>query len=124
MEDSFRQLCVEGIKWGPGLILALVVLFGVFKFSQGMGIKLVSALDKPTGALKQQAQSMDRLTASIQEYVHRDFNEHQEIIILQKVIREELKGIRDQSGRIEQRFDRFETLIREMNHGGPPIRNA
>ncbi len=88
------QLCASAIDWGPGLILAIIMLFGLFKLIKNVGLKVVAALEKPAGALSQQAQSMDRLTNSIQDYVNRDQSDHKEIIILQKVIREELKDIR------------------------------
>jgi hypothetical protein len=106
MEEILQKVA----QWGPGLIIAIIMLYGLFRLLKGVGIKIVTALEKPADALTLQAKSMDRLTTSIQEYVHRDSNEHQEIIILQKVIREELKTIRDQSERIERQ-------IGEINHG-------
>jgi hypothetical protein len=117
MDTIFKDFCVKGIEWGPGIIIALFMLYGLYRLIKGVGLKIVGALEKPAEALTQQAEaltkqstSMDRLTGSIQEYVHRDTNEHQEIIILQKVIREELKGIRIQSDKIEQHLG-------EINHG-------
>jgi hypothetical protein len=120
MNLIIERSCNALIDWGPVVFFAALtlamLLYTIYRVLTGVGLKTVSALEKPTQALMTQAQSMDRLTLSIQEYVHRDTNEHQEIIILQKVIREELKGIRDQSSRIEQH-------IGEINHGGPQIRN-
>jgi hypothetical protein len=112
MENALRQLffdaCTNAIKWGPGILIAILMLYGLYRLllslGKDVGMKIVGALEKPASALSQQAASMDRLTISIQDYVGRDSNEHQEIIILQKVIREELRGVRDQSSRIENQL--------------------
>jgi hypothetical protein len=116
MEPLYQKGFSSLIDWGPGMVIAALMLYGLYRLIKGTGLKIVAALEKPAEALTQQAQSMDRLTHSIQDYVYRDSNEHLEIIILQKVIRDEIKEIRNQSERIEQR-------IGEIN-GGPPIRNA
>lgn len=103
--------CLSGWinDWGPGLLIALIMLFGLYKLllrlGEKVGLKILGALEKPAEALSKQASSMDRLTTSIQNYVGRDGNEHQEIIILQKVIRQELKGVREQSSRIENQLE-------------------
>jgi hypothetical protein len=96
--NIFQKGCNSLIDWGPGMLIAALVLYGIYKLllrlGKDVGMKILGALEKPTDALSQQAASMDRLTASIKDYVGRDTNEHQEIIILQKVIRQELKGVR------------------------------
>jgi len=106
--------------WGPGIVFAVLMLYGLYKLlykiSTEVGLKIVGALEKPAEALSKQANSMDRLTISIQDYVGRDGNEHQEIIILQKVIRQELKGVREQSSRIENQLE-------EIKDGRSKIRN-
>ncbi len=100
MEQALRSLffdaCSNAIKWGPGMLIALAMLYGLYRLLKNVGLKIVSALEKPTQALTMQAQSMDRLTGSIQDYVHRDANEHKEIIILQKVNADMLREIRNQ----------------------------
>lgn len=79
-------------------MIALIMLYGLYKglirLGEKVGLKILSALEKPAAALNQQAESMDRLTHSIQEYVGRDQSEHREIIILQKVILEEIEKMR------------------------------
>ena len=74
------------IDWGPGLVLAIVMLYGLYRFLRGIGVKIVTALEKPSDSLSQQARSMDRMTESISAYVLKDQSEHREIIILQKII--------------------------------------
>lgn len=92
MEDF---ACVwETIKaWGPGILLALFMLYGfyklLFKIAMGVGLKIVAALEKP-------AASMDRLTSSIQDYVNRDQNEHRQIMIMLKVISKSVENLREE----------------------------
>jgi hypothetical protein len=102
MEEAFRNFfigtCNEAVKWGPAFLVLLVILYILYKLvlklGNSVGLKIIGALEKPSMALDKQATSMDKLTGSIQGYVNRDSNEHKEIIILQKVIREELKDLR------------------------------
>ena len=95
MESALRNLffdaCTNAIKWGPGMLIALVMLYGLYRF-------LLKIFDKPTQALMNQAQSMDRLTSSLQSYVGRDISEHREIIILQKVILQQIEHLRHRPG--------------------------
>jgi hypothetical protein len=89
----------ESIKaWGPGAFFLLVMLYGayklLYKIGMNVGIKIVSALEKPAEALNSQARSMDRLTGSIETFVGRDQSEHREIMILQKVIIEKIENLR------------------------------
>jgi hypothetical protein len=103
-KELFTQGCRSFFEWGPGLLLAVIMLYGLYRLLKGVGLKIVSALEKPTQALMTQANSMDRLTNSIQAYVGRDQSEHKEIIILQKVILEEIEKTRgDADGRNQNR---------------------
>jgi hypothetical protein len=94
-KEIFAQGCRSFFEWGPGLLLAVVMLFGLYKLIKGIGLKIVAALEKPTQALMTQAQSMDKLTGSIQEYVSRDQTEHKEIILLLKVISNKVNRIEE-----------------------------
>jgi len=121
MDELLRYLPDWVNKWGPLLLILLAVLYGLYllilrviksiqEIMTGIGKDVVMALDKPTEALSKQANSMDRLTISINDYVGRDADEHKEIIILQRVITDELGKIRKQSSRIED-------SIEEIKHG-------
>ncbi len=106
--DDLRCIWDSVKNWGPGLILATLMLYGLYKLlykiATNVGLKIVSALEKPAEALSSQAQSMDRLTGSIQSYVGRDQSDHREIIILQKVILEKIGNLRgDRDGGDEKR---------------------
>jgi hypothetical protein len=86
LEKIAAQLCMSTIELGPGLLLAVIMLIGLFKLIKGIGLKIVAALEEPAKALTMQAKSMDRLTSSLEVFVGRDQTEHREIIILLKVI--------------------------------------
>ena len=101
-KEIFTRGCTSILESGPGYILALIMLYGLYRIIRGVGMKIVGALDKPTAALTTQANSMDRLTGSIQEYVARDRSEHREMIILLKVNAERLNNVAE---RIEEMKD-------------------
>lgn len=103
-------VCVwETVKaWGPGMVIGIAMLYLGYRLLFGLGKygikKIGEALEKPAEALNMQAQSMDRLTTSIQSYVVRDQSEHREIIILQKVILEKIGNLGgEKDGRDEKR---------------------
>src|SRR3972149_1936705 len=79
------------IDWGPGMTVAALMLYGLYRIIKGVGMRIVEALEKPSGALNQQAISMDRLTNALHNYIARDLSEHREIIILQKIILDKLE---------------------------------
>lgn len=92
--------------WGPGLLLALVMLYGAYRLilylikkiyclGKEVGMNIVTAVEKSAGALNLQAQSMDKLTNSILGYVGRDETEHREIILLLKFISGEIERIKE-----------------------------
>ncbi len=99
LKDLFFDACGNAMKWGPGLLISLIMLYGLYKLllrlGKEVGVKVVGALEKPAAALNQQAASMDRLTSSIQEYVGRDQTEHKEIILLLKVISNKVNRIEE-----------------------------
>ena len=95
--------------WGPGLLIALVMLYGLYRLifyfikklyclAQEVGVSIVTAVEKSATALNLQAQSMDKLNNSIQGYVGRDETEHKEIILLLKVISNKVNRIEEKNG--------------------------
>jgi hypothetical protein len=100
MNENFLRCLANWItEWGPGILIALIMLYGlyklVYKIAINVGLKIVAALEKPSEALSLQARSMDRLTESIQQYVSLDQTEHREIIILLKVIADKINRIEE-----------------------------
>jgi len=75
------------------MLIAGLMLYGLYRFIRTMGMRIVDALEKPSGALNQQAQSMDRLTNAIHNYIERDLSEHREIIVLQKIIIDKIERL-------------------------------
>lgn len=95
MESFFARSLDLLVDQGPVFLLAVIMLYGLYRLIKGIGLKMVAALEKPAEALNRQAQSMERLSDCIQSSVNRDQLEHKEIIILQKVILEEVKKVRE-----------------------------
>ena len=81
-----QELLKSLIQWGPGMIIAALILYGLYKFATGVGMKFIECT-------KQQAVAIERLTKAIEDSIGRDNNEHREIIILLKVISERLERI-------------------------------
>jgi hypothetical protein len=94
MEPLYQKGFSSLIDWGPGMLIAALMLYGLYRLVKGIGLKIVAALEKPAEALTQQAQSMDRLTTSLDQFVTRDQIEHREIIILQKVILDRIENLK------------------------------
>lgn len=94
--DQFVTKFIDSIiDHGPGMVLAIVILFGIYKLFRLLGLRFVSSMEDQAKALTVQADSMKNLTQSLQQYMGRDQLEHKEIIILQKVILEEIKKVRE-----------------------------
>ncbi len=93
--------CLSGwiTDWGPGLLIALIMLYGLYRLllhlGKDVGMKIVGALEKPSSALHLQAEAMDRLTGSIKDYVNCDRSEHREMIILLKLISDRLNTLEE-----------------------------
>jgi hypothetical protein len=93
MEPLIQKGFDSLINWWPVIFISVLMFCGLYRFIKGVGIKIVEALEKPSGALSQQAMSVDRLTQAIHNYIERDLSEHREIIILQKVIIEKISAL-------------------------------
>lgn len=98
--DSLLGCLIGWIRdWGPGLFIALIMLYGLYKLllklGKDVGIKIIGALEKPATALHLQAEAMDRLTGSIKDYVTHDRTEHREMIILLKLISDRLNKLEE-----------------------------
>lgn len=110
------ELIRSAVQWGPGLLIAIFMLAGLFKLANSVGIKLVAASEKQATALSAQAQSMEGLTQSIRDFVQRDSGEHREMLVLLRYIAQQ-----------NQTFDevRIEHNIRkEQTHPHCPLRTA
>lgn len=81
-EDIIRMTA----DWGPGLLIGVLVLWGLYRLAQGVGMKMVAASEKQAEAMAKQAHSMEGLKDSIHEFVMRDTTEHREMLVLLKFI--------------------------------------
>jgi hypothetical protein len=78
-----QELLRSIIQWGPGMVIAALVLYGLYKLANGVGMKMIECS-------KQQACAIEKLTQAIENSTSRDNSEHREMIILLKVIMEKI----------------------------------
>lgn len=81
------------ISAGGGLLIALVILTGLYRLADKYGIQFIQAQQAQAVAMGQQAESMDEMKCSIKEFIGRDNSEHREILILQKMTIDKLKDL-------------------------------
>ena len=122
IEQWINRLFGCAIDWGPGMLIGVMILIGLYKIAiklgRDVGLKIVAALEKPAQALNSQAQSMDRMTGSIQEFVGRDRSEHREIIILLKVVSERVDRFQEDRGKELGKISyRLDEIAREVKDG-------
>jgi hypothetical protein len=79
-----QELLKSLIQWGPGMVIAAMVLYGLYKLVNGVGMKIVECS-------KQQACAIEKLTQAIEDSTTRDNSEHREILIMLKVISEKFE---------------------------------
>lgn len=95
----FQKGCNSLFDWGPGTLIAALILYGIYKIllklGRDVGVKIVGALEKPAEALNKQAESMDHLTGAIEKFMSIDRYEHREMIVLLKVIAGRLKHVEE-----------------------------
>lgn len=84
------------IFWGPGMVLAIIILYGLYRLANTVGIKIVAVFKEQSCSIAAQAQSMENLSRSIEQFCQRDNTEHREMIILLKVIASRLEHIEEQ----------------------------
>lgn len=76
-------------EWGPGLVIGVLILAGLFRLADKVGMRLVAASEKQATALSAQAQSMESLTGALREFVTRDSSDHREMLVLLRLIAQE-----------------------------------
>lgn len=83
---EWMDLLKSLIFWGPGAVLALAIIWALYKLA-----------DKHFGAFiiaqQSQAQSMEGLKISIQAFVSTDNGEHREMMVLLKYIAQHQQGL-------------------------------
>lgn len=100
---DFADILKSLVFWGPGAVIAAYIIYVLYKLGNSLGLKFIEAQLQQADALARQAQSMERLQVSIQAFVTRDNNEHREMIILLKVVAEDLRHIAGKVDAFEER---------------------
>ena len=83
-------------EWGPGLLIGVMILAGLFRLADRVGMRLVAASERQAEALAAQAEAMQGLTTSIRDFVTRDNSEHREMLVLLRFIAQEQQHSREQ----------------------------
>ncbi|MDA8170302.1 MAG: hypothetical protein M0Z48_00535 [Nitrospiraceae bacterium] len=81
------------INAGGGLLIALVILLGLYRLADKHGVQFIAAQQAQAVAMGKQAESMEDMKTAIKEFVGRDNSEHREILILQKLTIDKLKDL-------------------------------
>ncbi len=81
------------INAGGGLMIALVILVGLYRLADKHGAKFIEAQQSQAVAMGKQAEAMEEMKTSIKEFIGRDNSEHREILILQKMTIDKLKDL-------------------------------
>ncbi len=91
------------ISAGGGLLIALVILLGLYRLADKHGSQFIEAQQQQAAALGRQAQSMEDMQTAMKEFIGRDNSEHREILILQKLTIDKLKTLEDSLNGREKR---------------------
>jgi hypothetical protein len=74
------------IQAGGGLLIALVILVGLYSLADKHGARFIEAQQQQAAAMGRQAESMEDLRTSIKDFVSRDGFEHREMLVLLRFI--------------------------------------
>jgi hypothetical protein len=112
MEQEFLKAIMNA---GAGASIAFVILFGLYRIANRLGSRFIEAEERQARALGAQAQSIEGLTRSIQEFVGRDSSEHREMLVLLRFIAQQ-----------QQSFDEVKiehNLRKKQTHPHCPVKH-
>ena len=114
MRDIFNvnPLISEMLSSAAGSVIALVILWGIYRLVRQFLDKLMVMGKEFIEAQQSQATSMSGLTGAITQVVSRDDKSHQELRILLKVISGEVRGIRENA----QSIPDIKNKVAEIDH--------
>ena len=92
MSPSIVQALINA---GGGLLIALVILVGLYRLADKHGTQFIQAQQSQAVAMGKQADAMEDMRTSIKDFIGRDNSEHREILILQKMTVDKLTGLED-----------------------------
>lgn len=100
MEEKLLEALISA---GVGGVIAIAIIYFTYRLASTLllrlGAEMIGAFKEQAEALNRQAQSMEGLSASLQNFVSRDNGEHREIIILLKVLGERFDNLEDKWNR-------------------------
>lgn len=79
------------ILWGPGAVIAGVIIFVLYKLTTNIGLKFIDVGREQAQALAKQAHGMEGLRDAIQAFVNRDNQEHRDMMVMLRVIVDRLE---------------------------------
>lgn len=83
------------INAGVGAFIAVLILIGLYIIVGRLGGKFIDAQMGMATATGKQAQAMETLATSIRDLMGRDNGEHREIILLLKVIMDDIQKMKE-----------------------------
>lgn len=89
--EIFKSL----VFWGPGAVIAGLIIFAVYKLATNIGMKFIDAQKEQAVAQGRQAQSMEGLTDSIQSFLLKDNSEHREMLVLLRFIAQQQQSFEE-----------------------------
>ncbi len=95
MFDMSPAIVQALINAGGGLLIALVILLGLYRLADKHGTEFIKAQQSQAVAMGKQAEAMEEMKTSIKEFIGRDNSEHREILILQKMTIDKLKRLEE-----------------------------
>ncbi|BCS55182.1 hypothetical protein [Geobacter sp. SVR] len=88
-----NKLIESLINWGPGGVLAGLMMLGLYKLLDKFAGKAIDAQQAQAVALASQAKAMEGLQTSLKEFVSRDNGEHREMLVLMKYTAQHIQGL-------------------------------
>lgn len=89
MDADMTKLFIQSaVMWGPGMVIAVLLLVGFYKLASKVVEKFVESSLRQTTAV-------EGLTKSIDGFITRDTSEHREMIILIKVMMEKIERMEE-----------------------------
>lgn len=116
MDLSWSEIVKSLIFWGPGALIAGLIILAIYKFASNIGAKFIEAQVAQAEALGKQAQSMEGLKESIQNFVSKDNSEHREMLVLLRFIAQQQQSFE------EVKIEHYNR--KEQTHPHCPVKSA
>lgn len=100
---SWAEVAKTLIFWGPGALIAGLIIFALYKLADKFAGKAIEAQQAQAVALGNQAKAMESLQQSMHDYVNRDNNEHREMLVLMKYTAQHIQSLLIMKGEHDRR---------------------